>query len=341
MAEINAMDPKKITIQDIADSANVSKSTVSRVLNNTTPVNDKKREAVLTAVKELDFEPNSFASGLAGGNSMTIGIQTQKIASPFYDLVTRGVIHSLEDTRYSPILVDGIWNKEIAIRGIDSLLRRQIDGLIIIGGDIDEERLIRIADRKPLLLVGREVQELQHRCLNLDNFDIGYQATKFLIELGHHKIVHITGIKSNQDSDGRLKGYLHALAEAEIPFDKELVYEGAFDGPSGVRAIDTVISRGNKFTAVFAANDMSAFGARLALYRHGIDVPNQVSLIGIDDQTESLYMTPPMTSVRQPALKMGNAAGAAMLDLLMDKEIDLPNLSVEISVRESTAQAPG
>ena len=222
------MDPKKITIQDIADSANVSKSTVSRVLNNTTPVNAKKRKAVLEAVKDLDFEPNSLASGLAGGNSMIIGIQTQKIASPFYDLVTRGVIHSLEDTRYSPILVDGIWNKEISIRGIDTLLRRQIDGLIIIGGDIDEKRLLRLADQKPLLLVGREVQGLQNRCLNLDNFDIGYRATKFLIELGHHKIVHITGIKSNQDSDGRLKGYLHALAEAKIPFDKNLVYEGAF-----------------------------------------------------------------------------------------------------------------
>lgn len=332
------MDPKKITIQDIADCANVSKSTVSRVLNNTTPVNDKKRAAVLKAVKDLDFEPNSLASGLAGGNSMIIGIQTQNIGSPFYDLVTRGVIHCLTDTRYSPILVDGVWDKEIELRGIDTLLRRQIDGLIIIGGDIEKEQLLHLAAKKPLLLVGREVEGLQDRCLYVDNFDIGYQATKFLIELGHRQIVHITGIQSHQDSVRRLNGYLHALEEAKIPYDADLVYEGAFDGPSGVKAIDTVISRGKKFTAVFAANDMSAFGARLALYRHGIDVPDEVSLIGIDDQAEAPYMTPPMTSVRQPAFKMGVAAGNAMLDLLMNKEIEIPKPSVQISVRESTAK---
>ena len=337
-AEIDVMDPKKITIQDIADCANVSKSTVSRVLNNTTPVNDKKREAVMRAVKDLDFEPNSLASGLAGGNSMIIGVQTQKIGSPFYDLVTRGVIHCLTDTRYSPILVDGVWNREIELKGIDTLLRRQIDGLIIIGGDIEKDHLLRLAAKKPLLLVGREVEGLQDRCLYVDNFDIGYQATKFLIDLGHRKIVHITGIKAHQDSVRRLNGYLHALEEAKIPYDEELVYEGAFDGPSGVKAIDTIISRGKQFTAVFAANDMSAFGARLALYRHGIDVPNEVSLIGIDDQTEAPYMTPPMTSVRQPAFKMGVAAGNAMLDLLMNKEIELPKPTVQISVRESTAK---
>lgn len=269
---------------------------------------------------------------------MIIGIQTQKIGSPFYDLVTRGVIHCLTDTRYSPILVDGVWDKEIELRGIDTLLRRQIDGLIIIGGDIEKEQLLHLAAKKPLLLVGREVEGLQDRCLYVDNFDIGYQATKFLIELGHRQIVHITGIKSHQDSVRRLNGYLHALEEAKIPYDADLVYEGAFDGPSGVKAIDTVISRGKKFTAVFAANDMSAFGARLALYRHGIDVPDEVSLIGIDDQTEAPYMTPPMTSVRQPAFKMGVAAGNAMLDLLMNKEIELPKPSVQISVRESTAK---
>lgn len=334
------MDQKKITIQDIAECANVSKSTVSRVLNNTTPVDGKKREAVLRAVKDLNFEPNSFASGLAGGNSMIIGVQTQKIGSPFYDLVTQGVIHGLTDTRYSPILVDGVWDKEIELRGIDTLLRRQVDGLIIIGGDIDKKHLIRLAEKKPILLVGREVEGLQNRCLYVDNFDIGYQATKFLIELGHRAIVHITGIKSHQDSIRRLNGYLHALDEAKIPYDKDLVFEGAFDGPSGVEAIDTILSRGKKFTAVFAANDMSAFGARLALYRNGIDVPGEVSLIGIDDQTEAPYMTPPMTSVRQPAFKMGVAAGNAMLDLLQHKEIELPKQSVQISVRESTAKAP-
>ena len=97
------MDLKKITIQDIAAHAKVSKSTVSRVLNNTTPVNEAKKKAVLEAVELLNFQPNYLASGLAGGQSMTIGVQTQKIGSPFYDSITHGIIQSLSDSRSSPV----------------------------------------------------------------------------------------------------------------------------------------------------------------------------------------------------------------------------------------------
>jgi LacI family transcriptional regulator len=331
------METKKITIQDIAEHANVSKSTVSRVLNNTTPVNEEKRQAVLKAVEELDFEPNSMASGLAGGNSMTIGIQTQKIGSPFYDLVTRGIINALTGTRYSPILVDGFWDKELELKGIETLLRRQVDGLIIVGGDIEKEKLEQLAEKTPILLVGREVEGLQDRCMFIDNFDIGYRATKFLIDLGHREIVHITGIMSHQDSIRRFEGYQRALKEAGIPFDPELVCEGSFDGPSGAEAIENLIANKKKFTAVFAANDMSAFGARLAMYRHDIRVPSDVSLIGVDDQVEAPYMTPPLTSVRQPAFEMGSAVGKAMVDMLGRREFSFPQPSIEISVRESTA----
>ena len=128
------MTPKKITIQDIADTAKVSKSTVSRVLNDTTPVNDEKRAAVLAAMKDLNFQPNLFARGLAGGNSMTIGILTQNIGSPFYNALDQGVIQRLVGTNYSPIFVDGQWQEDVGATGLRVLLGRQVDGVIVIGG---------------------------------------------------------------------------------------------------------------------------------------------------------------------------------------------------------------
>jgi len=332
------MDSKKITIQDIAAHANVSKSTVSRVLNDTTPVNEIKKKAVLEAVELLNFQPNYLASGLAGGQSMTIGVQTQKIGSPFYDSITHGIIQSLSDSRYSPIFVDGRWEPETERTGIQTLLRRQVDGLIIAGGQLPKQQLEIVKEQKPVLIVGREINGLEENCMFVNNFDAAYRATKYLIDLGHRKIVHVAGIFLHQDAIRRLKGYQCALEEAGIAFDSELVYEGKFDGPSGVMAVESMLDKGQEFTAVFAANDMMAFGARLALHRRGIHVPDEVSLVGFDDQVESAYMTPPLTTVRQPAFEMGITVGQAMLNILKHEPYSLPTLPCEIQIRDSTAK---
>lgn len=333
---VKLMASKKITIQDIAAHANVSKSTVSRVLNNTTPVNEAKKRAVLEAVKLLNFQPNSLASGLAGGQSMTIGVQTQKIGSPFYDSISHGVFKALGESRYSPILVDGQWEPEVEKAGIETLLRRQVDGLIIAGGQLPKGDLLDLVQEKPVLIVGREIEGMDDICMFVDNFDASYRATKYLIELGHQEILHITGISRHQDAIRRLNGYRSALEEAGIEFDPELVFEGEFDGPSGERAISSLMDKGKKFTAVFAANDMMAFGARLALHHRGIMVPEEVSLIGFDDQTEAAFVTPPLTTVRQPAFEMGVSVGKAMLNILKGLAYSLPTLPCEIQIREST-----
>jgi len=332
------MDQKKPpTIQDIAEHANVSKSTVSRVLNDTTPVHEEKRKAVLDAIKELHFEPNSLASGLASGASMTIGIQTQNIGSPFYDLITQGIIHALTDSKYSPVLVDGRWKKKFEMEGIQTLLRRQVDGLIISGGDLEVEHLLEFNKQKPMLIAGREVKELESQCIFINNFDAGFQATEYLINLGHTKIAHVAGVSFHQDAIRRLQGYKAALSHAGIEFDPELVFDGDFEAPSGVAAVEHWIENKKEFTAILAANDMSAFGARLVLFKKGIRVPEDVSIVGFDDQAESAYMTPPLTSVRQPAFEMGAMVGSAMLKMLSHQPFHLPTLPVEIVKRESVA----
>jgi LacI family transcriptional regulator len=329
---------KKPTITDIASHANVSKSTVSRVLNGTTPVHDDKRKAVEDAMKEMNFEPNVFARGLASGQSLTIGLVTQNIGSPTYDSIAQGVLFSLSDSRFSPIFADGQWQPDIEMKAVETLMGRKVDGLILVGSCLPRQELDQLKEALPVMLVAQHIEDESWRghCLYIDNEQGGYDATKHLLELGHRNIAHITGIKDQQDSIHRLNGYRRALIEAGIEIDEGLICEGQFDGNSGVMAIETLLLRGKSFSAIFAANDMMAFGARLSLYRRGIRVPEDVSVIGFDDRAEAAFATPPLTTIRQPAHEMGVAAADALVKLIDEKPYDLPVFHAEIVVREST-----
>lgn len=327
---------KNVTINDIARKAKVSKSTVSRVLNDSTPVNEDKREAVLEAMKDMKFEPNIFARSLAGGQTKTIGVLTQNIGSPFYDSISQGILSRLTGTSYSPLFADGQWQPEIGHAAVETLIGRKVDGLILVGGRLPLDELNDLKQRLPCIAVGREIEDWGSQCVYVDNELAAYNATTYLINLGHRKIAHITGIKDHPDSNRRREGYQRALADASIDLDEDLICEGRFDGESGVEAIEQLLSRGKKFTAVFAANDMSAYGARLALYRQGISVPEDVSLIGFDDQLESSFTTPPLTTVRQPAREMGDAAADALVKMINNHAYELPEFPPELIIREST-----
>ena len=326
---------KNVTISDIAAHANVSKSTVSRVLNDTTPVTEEKRKAVLAAMKEMNFEPNIFARGLASGQSYTIGVVTQNLGSPFYDSISQGVVSGLADTAYSPIFADGQWQTDIGKAVVKTLIGRMVDGLIVIGSRLTPDFLEDLKQTIPTLLVGTQMDGWENLCLFIDNEQSGFEATQHLIELGHTKIAHITGITEHQDSIRRLKGYRRALKEANIKVDEDLICEGNFDGESGV-SVEQLLKRGKPFTAIFAANDTTAFGARLALFRRGIRVPEDVSIVGFDDQNEAAFFTPPLTTIRQPAEEIGNAAADTLVKLINKQDYETKKLKAKLIVREST-----
>lgn len=326
------------TIQDIAKRANVSKSTVSRVLNDSSTVNEKTRAVVQEAIRELNYQPNIVARSLASGQSMTIGVLTQNIGSPYYDTINQGVIKGLEGTDYWPIFVDGQWMESNQAKGIETLLGRRVDGLVLVGGDVSVEKLIELRSQAPILVVGRELEGWGQKSIFLDNFSAGFDATQHLIELGHRRIAIVRGITNQQDAVRRYDGYVAALEQAEIPLDPDLIHQGDFSAQSGVMAVNSLLSRAVNFTAVFAANDMTAFGVRLALSRHGMRVPEDVSLIGFDDQAEAAFTTPPLTTVRQPAFEMGLAAADAIQALISGKDFELPAFDAELKIRESVTR---
>lgn len=333
----------KITIREIAYKANVSPSTVSRVLRGTAGVSKRKRQAVIAAVQELDYRPNIFAQSLASGQSMTIGVLTQNFGSPFYDGILRGVLEGLEESNYWPLFADGRWQQDVERRALSMLIDRRVDGLIIVGGQTPEDEIAAMARETPLIVVARRLVTLPEHCIYVDNFGAAYRATSYLLERGHRDIAHITApmnyATAVDDVTERYKGYKQALADAGIEFDPRLIVEGNLQQQSGVLAVEMLLGRGRAFSAIFAANDQMAFGARLALFRRGIRVPEEVSLVGFDDEVSAAYTIPPLTTVRQHSVELGHAAAEAILALIGGKQPAVNHIHEgELIIRESVTR---
>ncbi|MGB8647578.1 MAG: substrate-binding domain-containing protein [Anaerolineae bacterium] len=328
----------KLTIHDIAARAGVSPSTVSRVLNGSKPVAPDKQAAVLHVIDELKYRPNQAAQGLARGKSNAVGVITQAITSPFYAELLYGIERGLHGSRYHPVFTSGNWNADQGAEALEVLIDRGVDALIVLGGRVPAERLLEIARQMPLVVVGRAIAGLEPYCLSVNNIQGAYTATRYLIELGHTRIAHITGDLTHLDAFERKEGYTRACAEMGIEIDPGLIVEGNFQEQSGLLAMDALLARGALFTAVFVANDQMAYGAQLALFRRGIRIPEDVSIVGFDDQPGGAYTTPPLTTVRQPTIEMGSAAAEAVMHLLAGEPVSLPTFSTELVIRESAAR---
>lgn len=325
----------KVTIDDIAKVAGVSKSTVSRVLHGKVAVHPDKKNAVLTATRRLGFKPNIVAQSLASGRSMTIGVLTQNMGSPFYDAIAQGVIAGLASSNYSPIFADGQWQIPKELSALQSLVGRRVDGLVLIGGGISSQQIDDTCDGLPIVIVARTFAESHYRCISMDNIAGGYAATRHLLDRGHRKIAIVRGLPTHADAIERYQGYVRALEELGMVPDPRLVVESDFSPESGITAVNELVKRGERFSAIFAANDLTAFGARLALDQHRLRVPDDVSLIGFDDQLESAYITPPLTTYRQPAREMGQYAADAILKLLQGEEFSSLQVHGELVIRHS------
>lgn len=324
------------TLGQVARIAGVSPSTVSRYLNGSARVSDARRQAVEAAIAQLNYRPNMVARSLASGRTSTVGVLTQDIASPFFNEALRGVEDALTEARYAPLFVSGHWDSSEEAERLALLSARRVDGVVMMHGHIRDEDIAPVAKRLPIVMVGRAATTLDLPSITIDNRLGAYKATRHLIELGHVDIAFIAGPADHHDALQRLLGYQDALREAGIEYREALVARADFEEATGMLAIQQLIESRQPFTAVFAANDQSAYGARLALYRRGIRVPEDISLVGFDDLPHSSYCVPPLTTVRQPAYEVGLQAGQAVVKLIEGEDYSLPPLAVELVIREST-----
>jgi len=306
----------KVTLGMVAIACGVSPSTVSRILNGTAVVSPEKREAVDRAIAELGFIPNPIARGLAGGRTMSVGVLTQAIDSPFYGMALRGIEEALSPAGYSPLFVSGHWNALEERRCIDVLQSRRVDGIVVLTGRLSDDALRGLAKSIPVVVTGRTLVAPNLYSLDFKNFEGARLATHHLLSLGHRRIAFVAGAPGHPDSTERLRGYKSALKAAGVGFNSALVLPGEYHEESGLMAVERLIDSRASFTAIFAANDQMAFGAALALHRRGLRVPEDVSLVGLDDLAGAAHSVPPLTTIHQAAHELGRLAALALLELL-------------------------
>ena len=329
------------TIKEVSQLAHVSPSTVSRVLNGTTPVSDDARERVLRAIEELDYTPNAFARGLATNRSGGIGVTTNDIGSPYYAVMLRGVEAAIEDAGLHLMVSSGHARAGSERSAIHFLEQRRSDALIVQAEALSDGELIELAADAgvPVVVFGRRIPELDAVCVHLDNEAGGRIATEHLLAHGHRRIAHIAGPLRFPDARHRLQGYRDALEAAGIAYDDHLVVEGDFREGGGRAAMERLLERTTALDAVFVANDQMAAGALRAARDRGLAIPHDLSLVGYDDVLLAQYLSPALTTVRQPLFDMGRAAGDIAIALLEQEKVEVrTRFEPELVVRESVAQ---
>jgi LacI family transcriptional regulator len=328
------------TMSDVARLAGVSVSTVSRILNGTARVSSDKRESVEAAVKKLQFRPNLSARSLRSGSTQTIGILTQDLESPYFTGGTKGIEQGLEGSGFAPLVVPGHWNRQEELDRARLLMARKVDAMIILGGSLEDAQVVEMAQRQPIAVTGRQLRAPNVFSFHVDHVAGAQMATQHLIGLGHRRIAHIAGPTNHPDAIERKEGFLRAHRDAGLSVDPRLVVDGDYLEEGGLLAVRRLLKTKLRFTAIFCANDQTLWGARLGLHEQGLEVPRDMSLVGFDDMPQCMYMTPPVTTVRQPIHEMGRAAARAVLRALQGPQIEIPTLPALVLVVRGTTQHP-
>ena len=302
------------TIREVSRLAGVSTATVSRVLNGTSKVAAPTRERVLQAIATLDFTPNTFARGLATNRSGGIGLTVNEISSPYFGAVIHGVEQVVRARGMHLMVSSGNADAALERASVEFLLQRRCDGLIVQADALPDEVLSELVQRGdvPVVVFGRSVAEIDDACVVADNELGGTLATEHLLRYGHRHIGHITGPLSYADARDRLGGYRRALETAGIAYDERYVVESTFREEGG-HAAAHLLERAPELTAIFLANDQMAAGAIRTLREGGHAIPTDISVVGYDDVFLARYLTPTLTTVRQPLVEMGRAAADLLL----------------------------
>ncbi len=321
----------KVTIFDVARESGVSYSTVSRVLNGFKYVKESTRQKVLEAAERLGYVANLQARSLAGGRSHIIGVLVPNLDNGYIGEIIRGIDEALRDNGYDLMLYTTHHQEGKESRYVQAIANGLTDGLILIVSLIPTAYLDALhKQRFPYVLIGQNDVEEASSIVDATNEKGAYEATRYLIELGHRRIGHITGLMGKSSAVSRLTGYKAALEAAGMAFDPQLVVKGNFWEQSGYTGTQTLLALPQPPTAIFTSNDLMAFGAYEAIRANGLDIPQDISIVGFDDIPQASLVHPKLTTVHQPLEQMGRAAVHILLEHI---EKDSPPRRVTLATR--------
>ena len=330
------------SIKDIASIVNVSHSTVSRALRNSPLVGVETAERIRKVADEQGYTVSAVARSLVTKRTYTIGLVVTDVADPFVGEVASGIEEVAQAQGYSLLLASSHADPDREVRTVRLLHERRVDGILVNAsrvGALYMQLLVKI--NAPIVLINNEHPGEFAHSVAIDNVSAARDATQHLVDLGHSRIGYLGNQFGLQADTDRFAGYRQILEEAGLGFLPELVTHGDGKPAGGMRAMEQLLHLPQRPTAVFCYNDMEAIGALRVAREHGLRIPADLSVIGLDDISLASYTDPPLTTIQQPKGELGRVAAQILLDLLSggspDSRIKLPG---KLIVRQSTA-APG
>jgi len=343
-SEKTRSNSKNLNLEDIARKAGVSRSTVSRVINNETYVSPRTRERVMAVVEKEGFAPNPAARSLVTRRTRIIGvviptsIQVMFEDSAYFPALLQGVVDVTNARDYATLLWWG--SSEADEQTLYSRIMQQnqlMDGLILASIRTNDSLITRLMRMKvPFVTVERPTQfESKISYVTVDNVQAATHAVKYLVKLGRRRIATITGSLNNPDGYDRLIGYRQALREAGLYLDETMEIDGEFRYQTAYTVMKELLPK--QPDAIFAGSDMMALGAMKAIQEAGLRVPEDIAVIGFDDVPLAAQSDPALTTVNLPVHERGYVAAAMLLDMIEGKNTEVRQvlLPTELIVRES------
>jgi DNA-binding LacI/PurR family transcriptional regulator len=327
-------------IKDIAREAGVSTATVSHVINKTKYVTDETREKVQEAIKKFNYHPNAHAQMLALGKSKIIGLLVSDISNPFFPEIIKSVEAAVIEAGYDLILLNTNYDVERAIEDVHRLIQMKVAGIVLMISEFDDS-LIEIARRKKTSFVFHDLGTVGEKMSNVIlDYAVGIdEAVQHLVSLGHKNIAHIAGSHEIYSGRVREQAFLDAMKKHFPKAKSPKIYEGDFRFEGGRSAAYQMLQEKNLPTAVVVANDLMALGAMQEFKSTGLQIPQDISIIGFDDIAFAALADPPLTTVCSPRIEIGRRAVEALM-LTVDRphqqgiEVRIPTYLIK---RNSTA----
>ncbi|MFQ5612145.1 MAG: LacI family DNA-binding transcriptional regulator [Anaerolineae bacterium] len=327
-----------VTIKDIARAAGVSHTTVSRALKDHPRISAGTKERIQRLAREMGYTPSAVAQSLLSQRTQTIGLVITTIADPYVVRVVEGVESVAQSAGYSVFLSISHNNPDQEMAVVETFRRRRVDAIIVTSsrvGNLYSSQLDKI--QVPIVLINNQVEGEYLYSVAVDDVQGARLAVEHLLSLGHRRIGYVGVTDRPKSNRRRLAGYQAALERAGLAENPALALSPAAEGDikRGEAALEPSLAAG--VSAVFCYNDVIAIGLLTAAYKRGVAIPQDLSVIGFDDIEMAYYTTPPLTTIYQPRLRMGQQAMSMALDLLHGQKVQDQVLQGELVVRGSTA----
>ncbi|MDD9149495.1 MULTISPECIES: catabolite control protein A [unclassified Sporolactobacillus] len=328
------------TIYDVAREAGVSMATVSRVVNGNPNVKPTTRKKVSEAIKRLGYRPNAVARGLASKKTTTVGVIIPDISSVFFSELARGIEDIATMYKYNIILCNSDQNKDKEIRLIQTLLGKQVDGIVFMGGKIAAEHIEEFKHSSaPVVLAATVDEGNQIPSVNIDYEQAVFEAVSHLIESGHREIGFINGpIDVPINGKYKLNGYKRALAEHGIPFNETLLSVGDYTYESGKEATEQFLKQEVKPTAIFVDSDEMAIGSIHEIQDEGKEVPDDIEVISSENTRLVQMVRPTLSSIAEPTYDIGAVAMRLLTKIMNNEKVESSTVVLphHIDFRNST-----